>query len=84
MKTKRSIMLVERSVKTGRIAKNEEYDLVEFAKIATPRMVDSTTWIDRLFRWKTLKNHMRQSYQDSLLTVINVMIDNDNFGRKRK
>jgi hypothetical protein len=77
-------MLVERSVKTGRIAKNEEYTIDEFLDKTVPVVHIYTPWHKRLFGRKTmekdLNNHMRNTFK----RAINLLIDFDEFGRKRK
>lgn len=84
MRTRRSVMLVERSVETGRIAKNEEYSIDEFAKMMTPVVEIKASWFTRLFDKKEMERQFENILSVFIKDRTNWYIDKDNFGRKRK
>lgn len=84
LETRRFVMIGERSVKSGRIAKNEEYELDEFCEEVAPYFVVQMSLWDRIFHWKHIKNNLQTNFIYSLKDAITYKIINDSFGRKKR
>jgi len=82
MKTRRSIMLVERSKKTGRIRKAEDYTIKEFLDKIDLRIVGIPSLWERMFQYEKTVDRHNKMFKQGIGITINYLIDKDGFGKK--